>query len=266
MSAVHPQAPHPPGALAQGGLHAGRLLRRWSRSPVVVVQAVVFPVCLLLVFRLVFGDTVTAASGGDSLHRFLPLATLVGTVFGGVGSGVSLVLERQSGLLDRFRALPGPRTSLLVGRLLAEIARALGTSAAFLAVGCALGFRPGGTAGAAAVPLFLAVPSALGLGFAALVCAVAARARSTATLSGLSMVFTLMLFFNTGFAPLDSYPGALRPVVRVLPMSLGADTMRAAAEHTALLGPLLGTLAWTVGLVAVFGTLAVRGLAAPARH
>ncbi|MBD0735842.1 ABC transporter permease [Streptomyces sp. CBMA29] len=253
-------------ALAQGGLQAGRLLRRWSRSPIVFVQALVFPVCLLLVFRLVFGTTVAASSGGDSLNRFLPLATLVGTVFGGVGSGASLIRERQSGLLDRFRAMPVHRSSLLIGRLEAELARALLTALAFLAVGYALGFRADGDAGAAALPLFLAVPLLLGAGFAAVVCAVAAYARSVAALSGLSMLFTLMLFFNTGFAPVDSYPGALRPLVRALPMSCGADAMRGLVDSGAVRTPLLGVVAWTAVLVGVFGVVAVRGLSGPARH
>ncbi|WNI18933.1 ABC transporter permease [Actinacidiphila sp. ITFR-21] len=262
-----PSTPAPTGtALAQSGLQAGRLLRRWSRSPIVFVQALVFPVCLLLVFRLVFGDTVAASSGGNSLNRFLPLATLVGTVFGGVGSGASLVLERRSGLLDRFRALPVHRSSLLLGRLAAELVRALLTAVVFLAVGYVLGFRAAGAGGAAALPLFVAVPVLLGSGFSALVCAVAAHARSVAALSGLSLLFTLMLFFNTGFAPIDSYPGPLRPLVRALPLSCGADAMRGLAGAGAIGRPLLGVLAWTVGLAAVFGAVAVRGLSAPARH
>ncbi|MEU6851162.1 ABC transporter permease [Actinacidiphila alni] len=266
-TSVGPSAERTRGsALAQGGLQAGRLLRRWSRSPIVFVQALVFPVFLLLVFRLVFGTTVAASSGGDSLNRFLPLATLVGTVFGGVGSAASLIRERETGLLDRFRAMPVHRSSLLIGRLEAELIRALVTSVAFLAVGYALGFRADGDAGAAALPLFLAVPVLLGAAFAALVCAVAAHARSVASLSGLSMLFTLMLFFNTGFAPADSYPGALRPLVRALPLSCGADAMRGLADGGAVRTPLLGVLAWTVAMVAVFGAIAVRGLSGSARH
>jgi ABC-2 type transport system permease protein len=96
--------------------------------------------------------------------------------------------------------------------------------------------------------------------------AVAAYARSVAALSSLSMLFTLMLFFNTGFAPIDSYPGALRPLVRALPLSCGADAMRGLVDAGAVRTPLLGVLAWTVAMLAVFGTVAVRGLSGPARH
>jgi ABC-2 type transport system permease protein len=249
-------------AFTHGALQAQRLLRRWGRTPLVYTQALVFPVFLLLVFRLVFGDTMTAASGGDSLRRYVPLATLVGTVFGGVGIGVSLMLERESGLLDRFRAMPVHRTSPLTGRLGAEIVRILVTALVFLAVGYALGFRPDDPA---VLPLFVLIPVLAGIGFSALVCAVAVRASSVSALSGLSILFLLMLFFSTGFAPLESYPHALRPVVHVLPLSCGVDTMRGLAGSGAVLAPLLRTLAWSAAMTAVFGTVAVRGLSSVRR-
>jgi ABC-2 type transport system permease protein len=173
-------------AFTHGASQAQRLLRRWGRTPLVYTHALVFPVFLLLVFRLVFGDTMTAASDGDSLRRYVPLATLVGTVFGGVGY--------------------------------------------------ALGFRPDDPA---VLPLFVLIPVPAGIGFSALVCAVAVRASSVSALSGLSILFLLMLFVSTGFAPLESYPQALRPVVHVLPLSCGVDTMRGLAGSGAVLAPLL---------------------------
>jgi ABC-2 type transport system permease protein len=227
------------------------------------MQALVFPVFLLLVFRTVFGDTMAAASGGDSLNRYVPLAALVGTVFGGVGIGVSLMLERDSGLLDRFRAMPVHRTSPLTGRLGAEVARMLVTALVFAAVGYALGFR---LRHAALLPLFAAVPLLVGIGFSSLVCAVAVRARNVSALSGLAVLFLLMLFFSTGFAPLESYPHALRPVIHVLPLSCGVDAMRGLTGTGAVLAPLLRALAWSAVMTAVFGTVAVRGLSSPRRH
>lgn len=253
-------------ALTQGGLQAQRLLRRWSRSPMIYMQALIFPVFLLLMFRLVFGDTVSAASGSDSLHRFVPLTALVGTVFGGLASGVTLMMERRSGLLDRFRAMPVHRSSLLTGRLFAEVARMLVTSVAFVAVGYVIGFRFEGPAGLAALPAFVLVPVIIGVGFSSLVCAVAVRARGVSAVSGLSAVFLLQLFFSTGFAPIESYPGFLRPVVGALPLSCGADAMRGLSGAGAVLTPLLGALAWGAVLTAVFATIAVRGLTASARR
>ncbi|MDN3356793.1 ABC transporter permease [Actinomadura sp. DC4] len=247
-------------AFAHGALQAQRLLRRWWRTPMVSMQALVFPVFLLLVFRVVFGDTMAAASGGDSLNRFVPLAALVGTVFGGVGVGVSLMLERDSGLLGRFRAMPVHRTSPLTGRLGAEVVRMLVTALTFVAVGYALGFRLDDVA---VLPVFALVPVLVGIGFSSLVCAIAVRARNVSALSGVSVVFLLMLFFSTGFAPLDSFPHALRPVVHLLPLSCGVDTMRGLAGAGAVLTPLLRTLAWTAVMTAVFGTVAVRGLSSP---
>ncbi len=41
--------------MTQSGLHAGRLLTRWRREPVVLVQAIVFPTFLLVVYKMVIG-------------------------------------------------------------------------------------------------------------------------------------------------------------------------------------------------------------------
>ena len=88
---------------------------------------------------------------------------------------------------------------------------------------------------------------------------------AVATVSGkaviqqLSILFLLMLFFNTGFAPVEEYPGWLEPVVRYQPMSLAIDTMSGLTEGGPVRDALIGTLVWSVGLSVVFGVLAVRG-------
>lgn len=76
--------------------------------------------------------------------------------------------------------------------------------------------------------------------------------------SGLSTVCFLLLFFNSGMVPIDVFPDWLRPVVRAQPMSPAIEAMRALADGSATLVPVLQTLAWVAGLVAVFGPIAVR--------
>ena len=73
------------------------------------------------------------------------------------------------------------------------------------------------------------------------------------------MVAFLLLFFNTGMVPLDVFPGWLQPVVRAQPMSPAIETMRALADGGPTLWPLLQAVAWVLGLIVVFGPLAVRG-------
>jgi len=49
------------------------------------------------------------------------------------------------GLIDRFRSLPMSSSAVLTGRTIADLGRNLFTVAIMLAVGFAVGFRPGGT-------------------------------------------------------------------------------------------------------------------------
>ena len=97
------------------------------------------------------------------------------------------------------------------------------------------------------------------IGFAAVIVAVGVRANGKNIITGLSMVAFLLLFFNTGMVPLDMFPGWLQPVVRAQPMSPAIEAMRALADGGPTLWPLLQSVAWVLGLIAVFGPLAVRG-------
>ncbi|MBA4023326.1 MAG: peptide ABC transporter permease [Gordonia sp.] len=245
------------GLGTQTTVHAAALLRAWSRDPAVVVQAIVFPAFLLVMFQLVLGETVTAMGGGDSVYGNVGLVALVGTMFGTISTGLSLTAERESGLLGRLWTLPVPRIGFITGRLVAEIVRTgVGTIVLFV-VAIPMGFRfeQGIAFGAAA----LGVAMLCSLGWAVLVIALATVSSGKQIVTHLGALFLLMLFFNSGFVPVTEYPGWLQPIVRYQPMSPAIDTMSGLTEGGAVAAPLTLTLLWVAGMTAVFGGLAVRG-------
>lgn len=243
--------------ITQSGLHAGRLLKRWRREPVVLVQSLIFPTFLLVVYQLVIGASILQLTGSDSLYGLVPMCAVAGVLFGAIGTGVAIPDERESGLLSRLWVLPVHRSSALAGRLLAEGSRSLAATVVISLVGIAMGLRF--HQGFWAALGFIAVPVLVVTGFATLVVALAVRANGRNIVTGLSSLCFLLLFFNTGMVPLEVFPGWLQPVVGAQPMSPAIETMRGLAEGGPLLWPALQTLAWTVGLVAVFGPVAVRG-------
>ncbi|HEY5856676.1 MAG TPA: ABC transporter permease [Aldersonia sp.] len=238
-------------------LQTARLLRRWSREPAVLIQSLVFPAFLLVVFQWVLGRTITLFSGSDSIYGQVPLIALLAGMFGTLTTGIALTAERDAGLLARFWVLPVHRASGLASRLLGEMVRTLASTVVMLGIGYLLGFRfqQGGWAAVG----FVLIPVLLITGFATMVIAVAVVSSGKTVLELMSTVCLLMLFFNSGFVPTDEYPGWLQPVVRVQPMSPAIEAMRGLSEGGPVAVPVLQTLAWTVGLVAVFGWLAVRG-------
>jgi ABC-2 type transport system permease protein len=125
------------------------------------------------------------------------------------------------------------RASALTGRLLAEAGRALIGSIAITVVGMAMGlwFHEGLLAAIA----FVFVPVLMVIGFSTVIVAVGVQSAGTNIITGLSTVCFLLLFFNSGMVPIDVFPGG------------------------PILWPVLQSVAWVVGLVAVFGPIAVRG-------
>ena len=246
----------------QTRLQAGRLLRRWTREPVVLVQALIFPTFLLVVYKLVIGESIIGLTGSNSLYGLVPMCAIVGAMFGAIGAGAALPDERASGLLSRLWALPVYRASALSGRLLAEAGRALVGAIAITAVGVAMGLRL--NQGPLAAMGFVLVPVLMVMGFATVIIAVGVQANGKNIITGLSTVCFLLLFFNSGMVPIDVFPGWLQPVVRAQPMSPAIEAMRGLAEGGPILWPVLQSVAWVVGLLAVFGPVAVRGYRAAA--
>ncbi len=77
----------------------------------------------------------------NALDGTVPMAALVGALFGSTAAGISLMRERDDGLLTRFWVLPMHRIAGVLSRLTAEVIRVLATTVLVLLTGFALGFR-----------------------------------------------------------------------------------------------------------------------------
>ncbi|NKY89864.1 ABC transporter permease [Nocardia veterana] len=242
---------------SQSSVETGRLLRRWSRQPEVITSTLVLPILLLLMYDLVLDKSLGATGDGDPIYGFVPMIAVAGAMYGAMGTGMSLYAERESGLLRRFWVLPVHRWAGLSGRLLAECARALAATIVVVAVGMALGLRFhqgwGGVLGVLVIPVVVIA------GFTPLVIAVGVSSAGDKVVQLFAIVVLVGMFFNSGFVPVQNYPGWLQPIVRAQPMSCAIEAMRNFMLGGPLVIPVVQTLAWSVGLVVVFGAVAVRG-------
>lgn len=235
--------------LSQTWVQTLRLIARWARDPQTLIEALLLPAGFLVALNLVFGQTVSSVSGRSALYGSVPVAVLIGAVFGSSAAGVALMRERSDGLLSRFWVLPIHRASGPLSRLCAEVIRILLTGAVVMVAGLILGlrFRQGilATAGWVLVPVFL------GVAFAAIVTTMALYMTNTVVVESTGLVVMLLVFFCTGFAPLEQYPQSIQPVVEHQPMSYAVEAMRGLAFGGPVLTPVVGTLVWSGGIVAV---------------
>ncbi|MDQ1738172.1 MAG: type transport system permease protein [Pseudonocardiales bacterium] len=250
----------PPVALSllrESMIFAGRRLTRWRRSPIIPIQALLLPTLLLITYRLLVGDSMMRITGIDSIYRLVPMCALAGAMFGALGLGLAIPNERYTGILSRFWTLPVHRASALTGTLLAEAVRSVCGGLLITAVGAIMGFRF--TNGVLVVIPFVLVPMAVALVFASVVIGVGARAQNNVVLTWLGTGSVGLVFCSSGIAPTEMFPSWVAPVIRLQPMSAAIETMRALAVGEPVIGPLLLTVAWVIGIGVIAVPLAVRG-------
>ncbi|MFI6870280.1 ABC transporter permease [Nocardia sp. NPDC050406] len=243
--------------LRQSLIQCKRLLMGWARDPATTIQTLVYPALTLLMFRVVLGDSITSATGVPSVYGQVPMVIIVATMSGAVVSALGFKTEKSTGLLGRFWTMPIHRAAGLTGRLMAEAVRVLVTSLFVLAVGVALGFRF--WYGPFASLAMLLVPVLFGMAFAIMVTALATISEGVMLVSVIGIVTNLLMFFNTGFVPVFAYPVWLQDVVQNQPMSCAIDAMRGLAYDGPIVEPVVKIVAWSVGMIVVFGWPAIRG-------
>ncbi|MEJ7766042.1 MAG: ABC transporter permease [Acidimicrobiales bacterium] len=241
----------------------GRAIRQLARSPQVLGIAVVQSVLFLLMFRYVIGGAI-GVEGVSYVDFLVPGFVVSGIVFTAGGSAVAVAEDAAGGVYDRFRSLPIPDLGVLTGRVLADPALMSFVGFVTLAVGFAVGFRPDASAAdlllaAVLLPLF-----SFATAWIFLVIGLAAGNAQAA--QGLGIIGVPFSFLSSAFVPVDSMPAVLEAFARNQPLSLMVDAARGLLLGDAVVATLdhelsyyiVGSLLWSVVLVVVFATLALR--------
>jgi ABC-2 type transport system permease protein len=240
----------------ESAVFAGRLITSWRRQPAVPIQAILFPTALLVFYHLLAGKSMAAINGTDNLESLVPMCAMAGGMFGAIGAGLGLPIERGNGLLSRFWTLPVHRASAITGRVLAEGARTLVGVALITAVGLALGLRFQGNL-LAVIP-FLLLPVFVVVTFSLVVMTLALKSGGNAVFMWLGTSSVGLAFCSPGIAPVDSFPPWLRPIIEYQPLSPAIEAMRKLAEGEPALSSLLIAAAWIAVIAGIFAPMAVR--------
>ena len=197
-------------------------------------------------------------TGHMSYAQYLvPAVVIQSVIFVALVNAGRVTRDHVLGLSARLATLPIAPAVPMGARMLATLIRAaLAVSVAMIA-GYAFGFRMTGGLGYALafVLITLLLCVAVGLGADAL-------GSGTGSLQGANQLLTapqlLLFMLSTGIAPERNFAGWLRPYVRNQPVSQVAETLRGLAIGHVAVGNLAASLGWCVGMVLVFGAVALR--------
>jgi ABC-2 type transport system permease protein len=139
------------GAVATAKATALRTVRKFFRSPQLVVLGTVQGALFLLIFRYVFGGAID--TGPVPYVDFLvPGFVLTGILFQGMNTSAGVAEDLEQGFFDRLRSLPVPRSALLAGRALGDTVALIQGTVVTAAIGFLVGFRLHGSLAEASAP------------------------------------------------------------------------------------------------------------------
>ncbi|PSJ26344.1 ABC transporter [Streptosporangium nondiastaticum] len=230
---------------AQAALETRMLLRNGEQ----LLLTVVIPTLLLVLFSAV--DIVDTGEGKavDFLAPGVLALAVMSTAF--TGQAIATGFERRYGVLKRLGASPLPRWALMTAKTCSVLVTEVLQVVLLTVIAFALGWSPQGNPFAVLLLLVLGTAAFSGLGLL-----MAGTLKAEVTLAAANLVFLLLLVGGGVIVPMEKFPGGVRAVLELLPISALSDGLRDVLQHGA--GMPWGDL----GILAVW---AVLGLGAAAK-
>jgi ABC transporter DrrB family efflux protein len=232
-----------------------RNLRRIMRTPQLVAAASFLPISFTLMCFYVFGRSVHIP-GQSYVNYLIPAMLLLSPLFGGT-TAIAMAEDMAGGMIERFRSLPIARSAVLAGRTVADTARGALVVLLVLGVGALLGFgfHNGVVPSLGAFGLILAFCFAISWEMAWI--GMTVKDAQSASVAGFVPIF-ILTFTGGGLAPVRTLPGWLQAFAHVQPVSVTITTVRALTQGGPVYHTLWQSLAWIIGILAVFMSLTIR--------
>ncbi|HVM05080.1 MAG TPA: ABC transporter permease [Acidimicrobiales bacterium] len=237
---------------AQVRILLARNLREGVRNPVLAYGLpVVIPLTMfVLVAKTLYRVTELPGFPTTNYAEWMSPAILMLTAMTGVGyAATSLVIDIQSGFLDRLRLLGAEPSSLLVSRLLFDVVRVLPAGAALFVTGVVLGTDV--NEGAVGVVLLFGLLLLWAAAYGGLYFVIALATRNAQAPLALAPLFLPLQFLSTQFVPESLLPRWVQIVSAWNPFTYMVDAARALVTGPLEAEPLLKALGVGVALLVV---------------
>jgi ABC-2 type transport system permease protein len=200
-------------------LLARRAVREVWRLPAATIPALFIPVFFLVVnlgqVNKIFPPTTPFLHGQHYVAFQIPVSLVFAV--SSATSGLAMVTDIDIGYLDKLLAAPIRRTSLIWGRLAADLVRGVSVSILVLIVGFLFGARV--KSGVVGVVLLVVLAAMWGVAYAGIAMAIALKTKNVQTTNASFIIFFPLLFLTPNFVPMQLLAAPLRAVARVNPVT-----------------------------------------------
>jgi ABC-2 type transport system permease protein len=213
--------------MAQAWLLGQRALREGWRTPEALLPTLFIPLFFLVVnvgqAAKIFPGETTDFLHGQGYGAFqLPSSLLLAASFG--TAALFLVEDIEGGYFDKLRSAPISRTAIVLGRLIAELAKGLLISVLIVVLGMIFGISiASGPLGFVLLVSLTALWACVFVGFMQLI---AMKTRSAAATNSGGLIFFPLLFLTPNFVPRDLLTRPMEVAATFNPVTYVMEALR----------------------------------------
>ncbi|KDN79925.1 ABC transporter [Streptomyces olindensis] len=257
-------------AITDSAVIARRNLIRMGRIPEMLIFGLIQPIMFVVLFTYVFGGSIQVGSSNSTqaYREFLMAGIFAQTVtFATAGAGAGIADDMHKGLIDRFRSLPMARGAVLTGRTIADLVQTALTLVVLAVVAVIVGWRTHENFGKVLAGFALLLLFGYAFSWIGALIGLSVRTPEAATSGGLIWLFPLT-FISNAFVDANLMPSFLRHIAEWNPFSAVVQACRElfgnlppgfkTPDAWPMQHPVWASLIWSVVIILVFRTLAVR--------
>jgi ABC transporter DrrB family efflux protein len=241
-----------------------RTVLQFFRTPQILFMGSIQGALFLFMFRYVFGGAIQTGDQLSYVNFLVPGFLVTVILWSGMSAAAGVAEDSSTGVYDRLRSLPIPRSAVMAGRSMAD-----GTLVAWgifvtAIIGVLVGWRPDGSAVDIALGVVLMLVA--GYAFTWVFITIGLVSGNAQAAQGMSMLVIPFSFISSANVPVSTMPGWMQPFAANQPVSVIINAVRSlmvggtetlGIGHTTAYWVVL-SLVWCAGIFAVFGFLAVR--------
>ncbi len=219
------------GLLGESYYFFRRAIKKLIRNPIVLLFSLIQPIIFLFIFTQLFSGfadlaTFRQVTGVSSYLAFAAPGIIMMNAFSSaLQSGVTMVDDIQSGFLDKILVTPVRRSSILLGRMMADALRIVIQSVILISLALLIGAEANnGLVGVLAV---IGIIAFFGLAWAGISHSIGLRTKNQQAVfsAGFLLTFPLM-FMSTMLVPAIFLKDWIKDVSQYNPISFGVNAIR----------------------------------------
>jgi len=230
-----------------------REIKRFLRAKSRLIGTLAMPFFFLLAMGSGFNSLFSlpgAPPGVNYLNFLVPGILGMTMLFSSMSAGISVLWDKEFGFLKEILVAPVRRLAIVLGRIAGGVTTALIQGVLILIISLFFGFKVVNLLDFIWALLFMLL---IGIGFIGFGVAIASIMEDTQGFSLIMQFIIFPIFLLSGvFFPVTNFPGWLRPIAYLDPLTYGVDGLRAS-----LIGFSQFSLFLDFAILLIFGLLMV---------